>query len=1322
MSVSRQLSHRAFFLRVHPICPFRERQSRPMEARCTLVSRYRHETRAGYRPSVGIGVMEGVATLGASDTDSLMPYVPRLVVDWLSETPEVRHRVIAGTCMFADISGFTALTERLAERGKAGAEEMGELLNATFDALLTAAYDYGANLVKWGGDAVLLLFDGDGHAIRASQAAWEMQAVMRRRGKLATSAGVVRLGMSIGIHSGNFDFLLVGSRFRELIVTGPGSTATAHMEKIAERGQIVISAATRVALPVGCVGSAVEDGWLLTSPPGAVRVPNKSRPPVTVDLGVAFCDPLRDHLAGGTVDHEHRRVTIGFIEFSGTDALLEREGPAALAAAVALVVDAVQDAAAASGITVLSSDLCENGGKIIVASGVPRSVGDDESRVLSVVRRVVVSGGRLALRAGVNSGRVFAGDYGPRYRRVYSVTGDCVNLAARLMAKAEPGQVIAMPEVVEASRTQFDTTALPPFPVKGKTAPIEALLIGSPQRAAAVTSSNRLPIVGRDHELAVLVGAVDRAVRGTGTVVEIVGGPGIGKSRLLEELTDRVNARVLWADGEVYGTTTPYQPMQRLLRHALELADDVDDHVVASALRDLTARVAPDLLPMLPLIGVVAGVDFPDTDEVTALDQEVRKARLEAVVSDLLGRLLTTPVVLVLNDLYLMDEATIDLLRKLASDVVGRPWLIIATRRPETSSPFGASQPLTALRIEPLDELAAAELIASSDLESSLSPRRIRELVERAGGNPLFLRELVISARSGADLSDLPDSVEGVIAAHIDRLVPARRRWLRAASVLGMTLDMDLLSAVLDDDTDPAAVAPDMTDFLEAGADGQWRFTHHLVRVAAYEGLPYRRRTELHARTADLLEQRSGGHADMYADLLSTHCFHGEKFERAWHYSRIAAERARGHYALAEAAECYRRALTSASRVADAQPGAVAQVCEDLAVVYLDLGERVKSDQALAQGRRQAKGNPLLEASLGLRTATHREQSGKYTDALRWVTKARALLAGREDMESLRLLAQLAELAASARFRQGRYVDAIADAHAALVLARRCGDRRTEAQALTVRELAGATIGLPFDVSRLDECIAIYTELGDVRGQARAYNWFGGCAYYAGHWDEAVNFFQRAERAYWKAGREYDAATNAANRAEVLIAQGHLEEVDEILTNAMTVWRSTDSTSAVGFGLMLRGQAQLARGEADTALLSLTEARAIRAELRETDDVVTTDAVIAECHLRLGDLPAALRCADDALARAGVGAPGTPLLLRVRGEALVGAGRDTEGRVALRASLAEARGRNARHDVAHALAALLADDPAAPPKERAEWQREYAEVVELLGLVPVPRR
>ena len=147
------------------------------------------------------------AVPAGDDHAALRPYVPRLVVDWLRTTPQTRVREVAGSLAFVDISGFTALTERLARKGRVGAEEMSDTLSAVFSGLLAIAYEDGAGLVKWGGDAVLLLYEGDGHAARAARAALRMRAALRVLGDVDTSAGRVRLRMSVGIHSGTFHVL-----------------------------------------------------------------------------------------------------------------------------------------------------------------------------------------------------------------------------------------------------------------------------------------------------------------------------------------------------------------------------------------------------------------------------------------------------------------------------------------------------------------------------------------------------------------------------------------------------------------------------------------------------------------------------------------------------------------------------------------------------------------------------------------------------------------------------------------------------------------------------------------------------------------------------------------------------------------------------------------------------------------------------------------------------------------------------------------------------------------------------------------------------------
>ncbi len=212
-----------------------------------------------------------------------------------------------------------------------------------------------------------------------------------------------------------------------------------------------------------------------------------------IDLRTALPASLAEHVLAAEVAYEHRNIAVCFLEFTGVDALRASSGVEAVAEAVAHVVDACQEAATANRVTFLSSDIYPDGGKIILVSGAPVSAGDDAARVLTAARQVLDSPQILRVRAGVNVGRVFAGNYGPWFRRVYSVTGDCVNLAARLMAKAGPGELIASALALQRSRTQFETDPLPPFAVKGKSDLVEAAVVGRARRAEPSPGAHRAP-------------------------------------------------------------------------------------------------------------------------------------------------------------------------------------------------------------------------------------------------------------------------------------------------------------------------------------------------------------------------------------------------------------------------------------------------------------------------------------------------------------------------------------------------------------------------------------------------------------------------------------------------------------------------------------------------------------------------------------------------------------------------------------------------------------------------------------------------------------
>ena len=205
----------------------------------------------------------------------LTPYVPRLVLTWARDNPDARYRRLGGTLAFCDLSGFTAMSEKLAVLGRLGAEELADVLNVLFAALLEDAAAYGGSLLKYGGDAVLLFFEGDDHAARGATATHRMRATLRRVGTIKTSRGTVRVRMSVGLHSGEFDFFLVGDSHRELIVTGAGATTTVDMEATADAGEILLSPDTAAALAPSCVGDAKRSRLSAQAQP-AVPIPRSN--------------------------------------------------------------------------------------------------------------------------------------------------------------------------------------------------------------------------------------------------------------------------------------------------------------------------------------------------------------------------------------------------------------------------------------------------------------------------------------------------------------------------------------------------------------------------------------------------------------------------------------------------------------------------------------------------------------------------------------------------------------------------------------------------------------------------------------------------------------------------------------------------------------------------------------------------------------------------------------------------------------------------------------------------------------------------------------
>ena len=1199
---------------------------------------------------------------------------------------------------FVDISGFTAMSEKLATEGKAGAEQVTEVMNATFEALLEVAYAYGGGLLKFGGDALLLFFDGDAHEARGARAAFEMRKALRALGRPQTSAGPVTLKMHVGIHSGAFLFTLVGSDHRELIVAGRAATATVRMEASAAAGEIMVSAATAAALPVSALGEDRDGGRLLVSAPTADR---RLEPlPAFDGLALDDCVPrlIRDHLSAGVSEPEHRQAVVAFVRLSGVDRLSREEGAGAAAAAIAEVVDAVQAAAREHEVCFLESDIDADGARIVLVAGAPRVSEHDVERLLRTVHSASAAQTRLPLSIGTSRGRVFAGEVGASFRRTYTILGGTAALAARLMARAEPGQVLVPVELLERSATRFATREHEPLTLKGITEPVHVVELGAIERTlGAPEETTGLPLVGRQRELAIMSAALAPVRVGFGTVLELVGDAGVGKSRLLQEF--RAGAADLTRIGarcDEYERSTPYFVFRDLLRGLVGIGPDSGPTDQVSALHQAVARVAPDLEPWIPLLALPLDIDVESTKEVDELQPAFRRARLHGVVEAFLAGLLAGPTLLLFEDVHWIDEASSELLRHLGATNMTRPWAICCTRRPGTDGfvAMGGTPPVSALTIllEPLTDADATALVAAA-AGDRLNDAEIAAVVRRAGGNPLFLQELITSA--GADgAEDLPETVDAVVGTRIDKLAPADRSLLRWASVLGVIFDGAVIADVLEDD--PAAAGDSdawerLAEFIERDpyVAGGFRFRHALIRDAAYEGLPYRRRRELHLRIGEVYERRHADDLSAVGELLSLHFSLGKDLAKTWHYSLAAGSSAQEKFANVEAAAFYRRALEVAKPL-DIEHAERARVWEALADVSSRGGHLADAKEAFAEARRFAfpENQPALMHKEGLL----REEQGAYSEALRWYARGEKALAAVADRdERARLEVELTCARAQARFRQGSYDEALRLAAAVVTRANELGDLRNLAHAYYLSHVIHTLRGTPERQMFRGLALPIYEEIGDLAGQASVLNNLGIEAYYAGRWDEARDLYERSGRLRERIGDVINVATTTNNVGEIESDQGRYADAEQRFKEAVRIADSAGQRliAAVARGNLGRVAARAGRYQEASDLLS---------EAATALDVMGATAFVLELQARRAELLAfqansgeAIKLADETLSRAGTGAMPPALLAlleRVRGTSFTQSENTEQARAALQRALEIAEANQVEYEAGMTLRAL----------------------------------
>ncbi len=1063
--------------------------------------------------------------------------IPQLGVEMAAA--DVAHQVIDGSMLSADISGFTALSEKLAHRGKAGAEDLTLLINVCFTQLIEASYDFGGEIIKFGGDALLILFRGDNNKRRCAAAGLAMQKALAQ----SSDARKANLTMTVGASEGPFDAFLVGSLNQDLLICGTNASHVIHLEGSAAKGDTLVSTAIADELDPALRVGTHAGGWIIagevdqpkTGPAKRIVVRDQVKSLLPSAVEAQF-----DGFAG--LGGEHRIVTVGFLSISDVDDHLEDFGPKVTGEALGQLTAAVQDACEEFGATPLHTDIAPGGLKFLLCAGAPFTRGNTSDAILEAALKIVRTPSPFALRIGVQQGRVFAGFLGSTYRRTYTIMGDPVNTAARMLGKANDRGVVAVSDVLATTRRLFATESLEPFTVKGKTELIDASVVFATtdwiQREAPAA-----PLIGRDRELEQLFESLDADLH----AVQIVGPAGSGKSRLLEALRERTtrdSIRRIEASCSPYSATTPYALLQVVIRRVADIEATSDPQTAGELLYKAVRHLEPDLLPMLPILAIPAGAEVESTPEADAIDSKFLRDRIHETSALFLRSALGERAVFMLEDMQWVDDASSEFLEYLLGLQTSFDWTaFIATREGGNWDVNGESGQRTTVTLDSLSDSDVRKLVlaaASTDLPDSA----LNQIVPKASGNPLYAIELTKALESSGG-SDIPDSVEQLIAARVDALEPELRTALRVASVFGTHFRSADLASVL------SADAPDMqsvSEFVRLDRNGSFSFTNALYRDVAYEGLPFAQRKRLHLAVGERLESESGD-PDAIAGLLAAHYAEAHENAKTWTYGVIAGDEAASKAANVEAAASYERALGASSRLRVLDPKDLTRVAIALGDVQEILGQFEAAERAYGRARKASQVVDGRVAAM-LKIGGLREKQGRYRQASRWYERADAEIPDAESPEVRLLRSQVAYQRSGLSHRQNNNQQCIIEARLALGGAEDANDLPAMARALHRLHLATIYLGRRDRIGYGDRALEFFTELGDFERQASVLNNLGIEHYFADRWTEASEFYQLATEAGLRAGSAIDGMLGSVNSAEIMSDQGHWDKAIELLETA----------------------------------------------------------------------------------------------------------------------------------------------------------------------------
>jgi len=542
---------------------------------------------------------------------------------------------------------------------------------------------------------------------------------------------------------------------------------------------------------------------------------------------------------------------------------------------------------------------------------------------------------RFKMRIGINSGLVVVGSIGDDLRMDYTAVGDTTNLAARMESAANPGTILLSENSQKLVKDFFELKAMGKIKVKGKKQLQKAFqLMGTGSvgtRIGASVAKGLTRFVGRKNSISTFMNAFDKIKAGSGQVIGIVGEAGVGKSRFLLEMKNLLSqSEFEFLEGRClqYGSSMLYLPVLDILKSIFNIKDDDKEFLIKRKINDFLITLDDQFSSLNPLFQDILSLKVDDETFIKLEPKEKREKIFEAIRDLLIRMSQNRPLVIAVEDLHWIDKTSEEFFNYFIDWLTNSPILLILLYRPEYTHQWGSKSFYTKIGVDQLSLNSSGKLITAILEEGEVAPELSRLILSRSAGNPLFMEEFTHTLQENGSIEkkenqftlkgnpediQVPDTIQGIIAARMDRLEENLKRTMQVASVIGRDFAFKILQTITGMRSELKSCLLNLQglEFIyekNLFPELEYIFKHALTQEVAYNSLLKKRRKELHEKIGMAIEELYPERLEEFYEMLAYHFFKSTNLDQAIHYSKLAAKKAEKNFSHWETYNFYKNA------------------------------------------------------------------------------------------------------------------------------------------------------------------------------------------------------------------------------------------------------------------------------------------------------------------------------------------------------------------------------------------------------------------------------